>query len=153
MDFPLLIIDSLGVSHENQYLLWKQNSNTYAQKFVRNDDSHIILKSLRLCNKQNIFTFLKINYDTIRVEEMLPFITKYLINGKEAYQPIIANHIQYTAIKIYTNGNEGEKRITRDDLMEKLFDIINLNYPYNQSTKLNALNNLIIDAITPLDLR
>ena len=98
MDLPIPIIDSLGRSYEIQYLLWKQKPYTYAQKFVRYDDSHTIIKSLRICNEQNIFTFLKVNYHTIRVEEILPFITKYFSRDL-FYCPL--NDASVTNVKVY----------------------------------------------------
>lgn len=143
--------DSAGI-YEIQYLIWPQNSGTFIQKFVNLNG----LKNKRPppveYKKQDIFLYLRHYLDTIRSEIILPFIYKGRLNGIELYDLLNGTHRQFTFIRIRIKGEHIQKEFYNNDLKKDFAKgHPNLNYEYNNQTKLKYLYDLISTSIGKID--
>lgn len=144
-------MDSAG-KYEIQYLIWAYGSKTYFQKFVELDRKQYKNFTPVISLNETLQLFLKGNLNIIRDEMIYPFIYKSTDNqNRIIYSPLFSTHRKYSFIRVYTTETEVEKEIYDDGLKEESISLKNLNFEYNNSTKLKALYELILSTIGKID--
>lgn len=144
-------MDSAG-TYKIQYLIWAYGSKTYFQKFVELDRKQYKNFTPVISLNETLQLFLKGNLNIIRDEMIYPFIYKSTDNqNRIIYSPLFSTHRKYSFIRVYTTETEVEKEIYDDGLKEESISLKNLNYEYNNSTKLKALYELILSTIGKID--
>ena len=144
-------MDSAG-TYKIQYLIWAYGSKTYFQKFVELDRKQYKNFTPVISLNETLQLFLKGNLNVIRDEMIYPFIYKSTDNqNRIIYSPLFSTHRKYSFIRVYTTETEVEKEIYDDGLKEESISLKNLNYEYNNSTKLKALYELIRSTIGKID--
>lgn len=141
------IMDSLGPA-DYYYLFWQRDTSTYFQKIKHYYDNRITRSPLRLISNSNIFPYLKIYFDSIRNEELLPFVIKSESNGIESYNILANIHKCFYDLSFYSKNETIYKSFENSYLQKDISsEIPNLNYRYNNNTKLFSLWNRLWEHI------
>ncbi|MGB4845124.1 MAG: hypothetical protein WBP16_11720 [Ferruginibacter sp.] len=140
--------DSLGFP-TNRYILWEQKSKVYITKLTGYTDYGVIKGNCKFIKDCQIFSFIKANDSALKSEYVLPFVRKYVSNNIELYEVSYGGvHNALNLITVYSNNNVFQKDILQSDLKEKYSeDFVNLNFQYNESTKLVNLWKMLWELI------
>lgn len=137
--FGMHILDSLGGPDIYFDIFWELNNTTYFQEIKYYTDT-VIRNSVKVVHNSEIFPFMTSYYDSIKSEEILPCIIKSKKNDIESYQPLMPIHKANYDILFFSKNEmfvkEFEGSYLREDLGK---DYPNLNYRFNNSTKLMVL--------------
>ena len=143
----LHIMDSLGPAFY-YYLFWQHDTNICFQKIKHYYDDRIIRSPLKLIIDSDIFTYLNNYFDSIKNEELLPFISKYESNGIESYNILTSIHQGFYDLTLYSKNETIYKSFEHLYLQKDIgSEISNLNYRYNSSTKLMSLWNRLWEQV------
>ena len=144
--FGMRILDSLGGPDKYHYIFWQVGTNTFFQESKYYGDK-IIKAPVKVISNSDIFSLLMSYFDSIKIEEFLPFIVKSESNGIESYAPLITIHKGYFDLLLYSKNEVIHKSFEDSYLQDGPAGFKNLNYHYNNSTKLRLLWNKLWEVI------
>lgn len=142
------LADSIGFP-SYRYICWQKDSLTYFQEIRGYNDHDPIKNKLQLLHRSEIFSFLNNNYDSIKHDEILPFITKNISNNTTSYEVVRGIHRGFNSISILTPDGGIQKQFEDADLLDEYgISMINLNSTHNKNSKIKMLWDLLWAVIT-----
>ena len=148
--YGMRILDSLGGPSYYYFLFWQTDTVTYFQKIRYYYPDMIICGQKKVIKYSDIFPLTATYFDSLRFEEFLPFIMKTQINNIDSYSTLRPIHQGFYKIQFHLQNEIIEKEFEDSYLDESniLFGT-NLNFPYNNSTKLMIIWNRLLEQIKP----
>lgn len=142
------LADSIGFP-SYRYICWQKDSLMYFQEIRGYNDHETVKNKLQLIRKSEIFSFLNNNYDSIKGDEILPFITKNISNNSESYEVVRGVHRGFNSISILIPDGGIQKEFEDADLLDDYGpSMINLNSTHNKNSKIKILWDLLWAVIT-----
>ncbi len=140
--------DSLGFPI-SRYILWEIKSKVYIITITGYTDNGVIKGKAKLVEDCQVFSFIKANDSVLRNEYVLPFVRKLVVNKIELYEVNYGGlHNAMNFITVYSNDIVFQKAILQSDLKESYgANLVNLNFKYNESTKLVNLWKMLWELI------
>lgn len=146
--YGMHILDSLGGPSIYYYLFWQTDTTTCFQEIKYYYPNDIIRNRIKFISNSEIFPLMVTYFDSIRTEELLPFIMKTKFNGIESYSPLMSIHKGYYNLLFYSKSEMIHKTFEDSYLQENIGpEHPNLNYRYNNSTKLMLIWNKLWESI------
>lgn len=144
--FGMRILDSLGGPDKYQDIFW-QSANTTCFQEIKYYGDKIIKAPIKVISNSDIFSLLTSYFDSIKIQEFLPFIVKSESNGIASYAPLTPIHKGYYDLLLYSKNEVIHKSFEDSYLQDGPAGFTNLNYQYNNSTKLRLLWNKLWEII------
>lgn len=142
---------------EIRYLIYRKNRTVCSRKFVEYLDTKgekpiVAVSRLIEINCDSLYVWMGLNLNELRNEDIYPYISKQLINGKEVYTPLIIDHVVRFDFWFHIHDKWFGKTVNPDDLERVSFmQSENLNYAYNSHTKLSEFFGLVTGYIDKFD--
>lgn len=137
--FGMHILDSLGGPDIYFDILWEINDTSYFQ-LIKFYSDRVIRTQRRIINDDDLFPLFSMYYDSIKAEEFLPCVIKSETNGIESYRPLTPIHKTMYDMLLFSKKEVLQKSFEDSYLLQNFVeDYVNLNYKYNNSTKLMML--------------
>lgn len=152
-------VAGLGVIHpwSIEFLVYRKDHRIYSKKFVdycdENCESHrmAVSRPLEIMN-DSIFSWVRMRLDTIRREEIHPYVYLIKTDDRTYYEPYQVHHWGQYFVGVYITGEDICKQINPNDLEKNIRQIPeNLNYENNWRTKLRELYLLFLDFFEKAD--
>lgn len=152
-------LTGIGIVHpmDRRYLIYKINNRVCSKKFeehCNSDCSDMVVSVSKVYESANdtLFRWLQAYLDTVRHEDLCPYISKQMINGIEVYIPLHIDHVARYHIEFYINNEQFGKLVEPVDLTKASFgQSDNLNYDYNHRTKLSDFFYLLTGYFERID--
>jgi hypothetical protein len=149
----------IGIVHalDIRYLIYKMNDTVYSKKFVEYCSRDCIdledaVSKVYQSTYNTLFLWLRANLGIVRNENLFPYIAKQEHNGIAVYTPLVGDRMPWYDIEFYINEERFGKAVYPVDLNEEFFSQLeNLNYKYNQQTKLSEFFYLLTVYIAKID--
>ena len=137
--FGMRVLDTLGGPDLYFDIFWQIKDSAYFQELKFYSD-RVIRNPVKTLHYTDIFPIVSKYYDSIKMEEILPFVIKSKRNGIDGYEPLSPIHKTTYDLLLFSKNEMTQKRFEDSYIRENFGeDLPNLNYRFNQSTKLKML--------------
>ena len=152
----------LVYTYTQEYLFYRKGASLVSQKIVEysncnGDTTNSAISKPLPAGDDSLMLFLNKYYKNIESERIAPYVYKLYdsVLNMEGFYVLQGSHAPLYNVSVYIRGENIGNGVNLDDLLLKIHDDapVNINYEYNNKTKLSLFVNRLSELIIALDKR